>query len=207
MSAGPILCTHCSTALPVAMLNALEALPCPICAAPLLVRVFPALVRPAKQSSVGEHITDAGQAACFYHPHKTAHVPCDACGRFICALCDVELHGEHLCPSCVEAGRRKGTLTTFENRRVLWDNIALSLAVLPIATLAFWFATIVTAPAAIVLAIIGWRKPGSLAPRTKIRFVVAIVFSFTLLAGWVVVFYFLITQQDPFEMLFNESWP
>ena len=201
MNAGPILCTHCSTALPAAFLNAADALPCPICATPLLTRVFPALVRPAQVGNVGERISDAGQAACFYHPHKTAHVPCDACGRFICALCDVELHGQHFCPSCVETGRRKGTLTTFENRRVLWDNIALSLAVVPIATVLFWFATIVTAPAAIVLTAIGWRKPGSLAPRTKIRFVIAVVFSLIVLAGWVVAFYFLVTKQNPFEML------
>jgi hypothetical protein len=187
------------------MLNGRPDLPCPSCGSELTVRAFPALIRMAERSAIGERVTDAGQAACFYHPHKTAHVPCDACGRFICALCDVELHGQHLCPSCIESGRRKGTLTTFENRRLLWDNIALSVAVLPVVTLFFWFMTIITAPAALLLAVIGWRKPGSLAPRTKIRFVIAIGFSLLVLAGWAALFYFLATEQNPFEAFVTEQ--
>lgn len=181
------------------MLNVPALTPCPVCASPLRVRVFPALTRPRAEGVTGERITDAGQAACFYHPHKVAHVPCDGCGRFICALCDVELHGKHLCPSCVESGRRKGTLTTLESRRFLWDNVALTLAVVPVATLFLWWASIITAPAAILLAIIGWRKPGSLAPRTKVRFVIAIAFSLVVLAGWGVLFFFLATKGMAFE--------
>src|SRR5437868_6892772 len=160
---APVLCPECSTPIPAAHFLSAELTPCPICNASLLARAFPALLRPATQGVSGERITDTGQAACFYHPHKTAHVPCDACGRFVCALCDVELHGQHLCPACIESGRRKGSLTTLENRRVLWDNIAVSVAVLP-TVLCFWLA-VFTAPAAIFLAIVGWRKPRSLVPR------------------------------------------
>jgi hypothetical protein len=205
MNAAPVLCPRCSNLLPSLMLNGRPDLPCSSCGSQLTVRAFQALIRVAERSAVGERVTDAGQAACFYHPHKTAHVPCDACGRFICALCDVELHGQHLCPSCIESGRRKGTLTTFENRRLLWDNIALSTAVLPVVTLFFWFLTIITAPAALLLAVMGWRKPGSLAPRTKIRFVIAIGFSLLVLAGWAALFYFLATEQNPFEILVTEQ--
>jgi len=195
----PFLCTQCQTPLPMGNLGTREFSACPACSAPLLVRVFPALFHRAQPGSSGERITESGQAACFYHPNKAAHVPCDACGRFICALCDVELHGQHLCPSCVETGRRKGALTTFENRRVLWDNIALGVAVLPIATLFFWWASIVTAPVAIFLAILGWRKPASLAPRTKVRFYMAVLFSLLVLGGWAIMFYFVATKGSPFE--------
>jgi len=133
---------------------------------------------------------DAGQAACFYHPTKTAHVPCESCGRFICALCDVELHGQHLCPGCVESGRRKGSITSLERGRWLWDSIALWLAVLPVL-FCFWL-TVITAPAAIFLSIFGWRKPRSLVPRwTRFRFILAIVFSCASLVGLIVFFYFL----------------
>ena len=111
----------------------------------------------------------------------------------------MELNGRHLCPSCVESGGRKGTLTTLESRRFLWDNVALSLAVLPVATLVLWWTSILTAPTAILLAIIGWRKPGSIVPRTKVRFVAAIVFSVCVLAGWGVLFYFLATKGTAFE--------
>src|SRR5687767_8552351 len=182
---APVLCPNCSAPLSANHFNAPVFAGCPACGRRVRVRLFPALLRPIQQGSVGEHISDTGQAACFYHPHKTAHVPCDACGRFICALCDVELQGQHLCPSCVESGRRKGTLTTFENKRLLWDNIAMSVAVLPVATLVLWWASFVTAPAAIVLAITGWRKPRSIAPRrTTLRFIIAIAFSVLVMAGW-----------------------
>jgi len=194
-----ILCTECSSPVPSAYFNAQVFAACPSCNASILVRAFPALFRPPQQGQVGERITDAGQAACFYHPNKTAHVPCEACGRFICALCDVELHGQHLCPACIESGRRKGALTTLESRRVLWDNIALSVAVLPIATVFLWFFSIVTSPAAIVLAIVGWRKPGSIAPRGKWRFVLAIVFALIVMGGWGVGIYFLVTRAGEFE--------
>ncbi len=197
---APVLCTNCSTPIPAAYFNAPDFMACPNCNASLLVRAFPALSRPLARGQSGERITETGQAACFYHPNKTAHVPCDACGRFICALCDVELHGQHLCPSCIESGRRKGALTTLENRRVLWDNIALCTAVLPVITVIFWFMTAITSPAAILLAIIGWRKPGSLVPRwSKVRMVFTIIFSLATLGGWGAFIYFVSTQAKGFE--------
>ena len=193
-----ILCTECSSPVPAAYFNAQVFAACPSCNAQILVRAFPALFRPVQQGIVGERITDAGQAACFYHPNKTAHVPCEACGRFICALCDVELHGQHLCPACIESGRRKGALTTLESKRLLWDNIALSTAVLPPLLSCGWLA-IISSPAAILLAILGWRKPGSIAPRGKWRFVVAIIFALLIMGGGGVVLYFLITKAGSFE--------
>ena len=199
MNATALTCLRCDTPLTVSFVNTGEFLPCPVCNVPLLIRAFPALVRPAQHGAASEPITDAGQAACFYHPHKTAHIPCDACGRFICALCDVELPGQHLCPSCVETGQRKGTLPTLENRRVLWDNIALSVAVLPVATLVLAGFSLFTAPAAILLAVISWRKPGSLVPREKkFRLLFAIAFALVTLAGWGVLFYFMATKADFF---------
>src|SRR5438874_13754528 len=87
-----------------------------------------------------------GEAGCFYHPQKRAIIPCAACGRFLCALCDVELNDEHLCPVCLETGRKKGKLTQLETKRTLYDSSALILSVLPIICL--WPLSIVTAPAA-----------------------------------------------------------
>jgi hypothetical protein len=197
---APMVCTGCSTPIPAEYFNVADFVACPICNALLLIRAFPALSRTATPGHAGNRITEAGQAACFYHPNKTAHVPCETCGRFVCALCDVELHGQHLCPACIESGLRKGALTTLENRRVHWDNIALWTAVLPVVTALFWFMTVITAPAAILLAVIGWRKPRSLVPRwSKFRFVFAILFSLATLVGWGVLIYFISTQSGVFE--------
>lgn len=191
---APVLCTDCSTVIPAALFNAPNFTACPSCNAALLVRAFPALWRAKPRGNTGERITDAGQAACFYHPNKTAHVPCEACGRFICALCDVELHGQHLCPSCVESGRRKGVLTTLENGRWLWDDIALWTAILP-TLLCFWL-TVFTSPLAIFLAVFGWRKPRSLVPRmSKFRFLFAIFFSCATLGGIGLLIYLLATER------------
>ena len=178
--------------MPEELFNAPQEVTCPTCATPLRVRVYPALWRELPRGSSGERITVEGQAACFYHPNKTAHVPCDGCGRFVCALCDVELHGQHLCPACIESGRRKGSLTTLENKRVLWDNIALTMAVAP---LLLWPLTFISAPAAIILAFYGWRKPRSIVPRRAgLNFIAAIVFACLIIAGWAVGIYFLITK-------------
>lgn len=188
-----LACPVCSTPVPPELANGADLRPCLACNTPLLVRSYPALTRSAAVGSAGARITDAGQASCFYHPQTAAHVPCEGCGRFICALCDVELQGRHLCPACIETGVRKGGLTTFETRRVLWDSIALWTAILP-ALVCGWV-SVVTAPAAIALAVIGWRKPRSLVPRrTTARFVAAIVCALLSLAGITALLFYLINN-------------
>src|SRR5271167_2935315 len=73
--------------------------PCPACGAGTMIEVYPAMFHLVSSGGAGEKIVSSEEAACFYHPHKRAFVPCDNCGRFLCALCDVELHGQHLCPN------------------------------------------------------------------------------------------------------------
>ena len=137
---------------------------CPGCGDPLQVEVFPALFRrclPVK----GETIIES-ESSCFYHPQKKAVVPCQGCGRFLCALCDCELRGQHFCPACLEVGQ-KGKIKSLENQRTLYDGIALSLAILPL--LIFYF-TMVTAPMALYVAIRYWNAPRSIVHRTKISY-------------------------------------
>lgn len=176
-----LACTKCSTPLTSSVINLAEPVPCPGCQTPLRAEVFPALFREVPRGSAGELALQEGQATCFYHPQKTAHVPCDACGRFICALCDVELHGEHLCPACIESGRRKGNIVTLENKRTLHDSIALTLALAPAL---MWPVTVITAPGTIVYALMTWKKPGSLVRRSKARFIVALIIASLTVVAW-----------------------
>ncbi len=157
---------------------------CPDCQRWTSVIAFPALTRPAALGSTGETIVTEGEAACFYHPQKRAVVPCGFCGRFLCGLCDVELNGQHLCPSCLQSGARKGKLQALERRRVLYDDIACSLAVWPLLPF-LWILTPATAPAALFMAIRYWKTPTSMVPRTKARFIVAIALSSLQILGWV----------------------
>lgn len=182
-------CTGCKTPVTPDAFNRSGAVPCPACAAPLLVEVFPALFRPLTPGQEAERVIIEGESSCFYHPEKKATVPCHGCGRFLCALCDCELRGEHFCPACLETGRKKGKIKNLENERTLYDSIALSLAIYPM--LIFYF-TLITAPMALYIAIRYWNAPRSIVHRTKIRHVAAILLAGIQLAAWGVGAYFLI---------------
>jgi hypothetical protein len=190
MSAGRVACTECGRNLPADFANAGEFHDCPNCLQSLRVFAFPAL-----------HRTTAGQAAlpalesndatCFYHPSKQAVVACDNCGRFLCALCDVEMAGSHRCPACLEIGKRKRKLETVENRRILFDSVALTLSIVP---LLIWPMTVLTAPATLFVVIRYWRRPLSILPRTRIRFVIAFLIALAQLGGWALLIYFLFAR-------------
>lgn len=164
-----------------------------MCSAEVRIYTFPALYR-ATEGKPAETLLIDAEAGCFYHPQKKATIPCSQCGRFLCSLCDVELSGEHLCPRCIESGKEKKKITTLENRRVLYDDIALSLSILPM--LIFYF-TLITAPIVLFLSIRYWNAPSSILPRTKIRFVIAIFFALLQIAGWSILGYFLIHSWRP----------
>jgi hypothetical protein len=182
-------CPGCGAALGDGLFNQPDLAPCPACGVPVQVEVFPALFRPVARGRGGEAVMVEGESSCFYHPQKRAVVPCEGCGRFLCALCDCELQGEHFCPACLEVGRQKGRITRLENRRTLYDGIALSLALLPM--LIFYF-TIVTAPIALYIAIRYWNAPRSLVHRTKLRLVLAIILAVLQIGGWCVAGYFIV---------------
>ena len=182
-------CPACRTPLGSGMFNLPELTPCPACRVPSQVEIFPALFRPPARGRDGEALMVEGESSCFYHPQKRAVVPCQGCGRFLCALCDCELHGEHFCPACLEVGRQKGRITRLENQRTLYDGIALSVAIVPL--LIFYF-TIVTAPIALYIGIRYWNAPRSIVHRTKIRLVLAILLATLQILGWGVGIYFIV---------------
>ncbi len=191
MNARPLACPRCAAPLtgPLEELNRLER--CAQCGAALDTHVFPALFRTVPVGSPAVPIVDQGEAGCFYHPQKRAVSPCDGCGRFLCALCDLELGGTHLCPACLEAGTKSGRLVSLANRRTLYDGAALSLAVWPIL---LWPVTLITAPAVLWLVIFRWKSPGSIVGRGKIRFVLAMTMALLQLAGWGIVFWVLLNR-------------
>ncbi len=187
----PLLsCPKCKSALPETLFNRPELAPCPACARPLQVEIFPAFFRPAARGRQGEVLLVEGESSCFYHPQKKAVLPCQACGRFLCALCDCELRGQHFCPACLETGQKKGKIKNLQNERTLYDSIALSLAIVPM--LIFYF-TAITAPMALYVAIRYWNAPPSILRRSRIRYVVAIVIATLQIAGWGIGIYFLAT--------------
>jgi hypothetical protein len=172
------------------ILNQPDFAPCPACGVPLLAEVFPALFRPVGAGQSAERLIVDDESSCFYHPQKKAVLPCDGCGRFLCALCDCPLHGQHYCPACLEAGRTKGKIKNLENERTLYDNIALSLVILPIALIITYYFTLIMAPMAIYVAIRYWKAPGSIVRRTKVRFMLAVLIALLEIGGWSTYFVF-----------------
>ncbi len=181
-----VTCTRCGFVLNEPMFNQPDWTRCPSCASPLRVEVFPSPYETPSAAPNSQSIVSEGEASCFYHPTKKAMLPCEACGRFLCALCDVELNGQHLCPACLAAGQKKGKLSNLDHRRMLYDSLALTLALLP---LLIWPFTLITAPAALFIAIRYWRAPGSVVQRTKIRMILAMFLALAQIVGWGVGFW------------------
>jgi len=171
-----------------------EMAPCSGCQAKTLAVAFPALLRGVASGKPGETLLVDTDASCFYHTQKKAEIACGNCGRFLCALCDVDLNGQHLCPPCIEAGKQKGKLEHLENRRVLYDNIAVSLALYPIIIFVIFYVSILTAPIALFVAIRYWNAPSSIIRRSKFRFILAIAIATLQLIGWAAVFYFVLRK-------------
>lgn len=189
---SPVQCPKCRATLLEGIFNLPDLSPCPACGVPLQVELFPALFRKINPGQSGEAILVEGESSCFYHPQKKAERPCDGCGRFLCALCDCELSGQHYCPGCLESGKTKGKIKSLDNQRTLYDSIALSLAIYPL--LIFYF-TLITAPMTLFVAVRYWKSPPSIVRRTRIRFIAAIILALLQLTGWGFLFVAIATRN------------
>jgi hypothetical protein len=179
MAVQAICCGECSLPVLAESWNREEGVRCSGCGQRVLVTVFPAIER-ARVGALPEALAAESEASCYYHPQSRAAVPCDECGRFLCHLCDLELDGRHLCPGCFQAGVGASKLEAVETRRTMYDTIALALATVP--ALLFW-PVIATAPAALWIVVRRWRAPGSIVPRTRIRYYLAALFALAEMAG------------------------
>ena len=182
----PVLgCTKCTSPLSNTMINSDSMTACPSCSSLLRADVFPAVYRSLPMGHSGEALQISNEAGCFYHPAKKAVTPCSACGRFVCALCDVALNGRHLCPTCFEKGKKKRKIKSLENHRTCYDNIALMVATVPLLV---YFITIFTAPLAIYLTVRHWNTPSGIVPRTRIRFICAFILAGLQITAWILFF-------------------
>jgi DNA-directed RNA polymerase subunit RPC12/RpoP len=183
MASDAIACAACSYPVPGEAWNREEGMRCRGCGNNVRVLVFPA-IRRAHAGVAPEALQTETEASCFYHPQSRAAIPCQECGRFLCSLCELEVDGRHICPRCFE----RVALETVETRRPMYDTIALILATFP--AVLFWPA-FVGAPWALFLVFRRWNAPGSVVPRTKIRFLLAALFALAELSFLVFIIYML----------------
>jgi hypothetical protein len=187
----PVLCPKCRAFLTQQHVATLA--PCAACGARVQLWIFPAWFKALAAGRAAENLIMEGESSCFYHAGKQAVVPCDACGRFLCSLCDCEIQGQHFCPGCVSVGRSKGRLASLEPRRMLYDSLALTIAIVGCLTGPLG---VVCGPAAAFVAIRFWTKPSSIIPRTKVRAVIAIILGLALFGFWSYWIYRMFTNGD-----------
>ncbi|MGC2422039.1 MAG: hypothetical protein WA405_10360 [Candidatus Acidiferrales bacterium] len=145
---------------------------CPYCEKRLQIRAWPVV-----RSGANATAAMPDQATCFFHPDKAFQACCQRCGRFVCALCDLQLGAEHVCPTCFERGRTDtavdGAKAEWRHRDVLYDSIALSLGWLWILV---WPLIVAALPGAIFLHVKYRKAPHLyLIPRSGWRFWMAYV--------------------------------
>jgi hypothetical protein len=157
---GYVVCGACSMRIPPANWNREFPAPCPVCGREVAVTVFPVALHPPK-TVPPEPVLTGQEASCYNHAANRAVAACDACGRFLCALCEIETSGGHICPSCFE--RRE---TPALHERVNYDSIALALVTLPM--LLCWL-PVITTPAALFFAFKFWNAPSPVFPRSRWR--------------------------------------
>ncbi|HXW56829.1 MAG TPA: hypothetical protein VEJ67_13850 [Candidatus Cybelea sp.] len=141
---------------------------CLYCQEQLQIRLWPVI-----RQDAGAAVPMGDQATCFFHPDKAFHACCQRCGRFVCALCDLQLGGDHVCPTCFERGRADSGLgdagkAEWRHRDVLYDSIALTVGW---SWIIIWPVIFAAVPIAIVLHVKYRKAPRSyLIPRSAWRF-------------------------------------
>jgi hypothetical protein len=188
---GLAACAACSSPVPREFWNREEGVRCQGCGQTVRLFAFPAVDRNLA-GTAPELLHGETEASCFYHPQSRAAIVCAECGRFLCALCDLEVEGRHICPRCFESGVNEHKIQTAEPRRVMYDNMALALAILP--ALLIWPA-VIGAPWALVIVFTRWNKPASVVPRTKFRFILAALFAIAEL-GFIAFMIYMMTQVN-----------
>lgn len=160
-----------------------DSVACGRCESEISIELFPAFFR--AEEAVHHQPVVADEASCFFHADRVAEFTCGRCGRFLCSLCRISWPSENLCPTCLEAVNSGGRAAQLASSRFHYDSLALALSTLPVLT---GIISIITAPFALGFALFTFNRECSVAPRTKTRQLLAILFSIATIAAWVAFF-------------------
>ncbi len=163
---------------------------CPRCNSRIEPSLFPALL--LQKQSHQHQMVIADEAACYFHADRVATFACSRCGRFLCPLCRIAWPGEDICAPCLEVATAGKQATQLASNRFHFDSLALTLSTAPILG---GFISILTAPIALGFALFTFRKECSVAPRGKIRFLLAILCSAATIAGWALFFVYVFRRN------------
>jgi len=155
-----LACPSCGQAL-VAQEGLGPAGPCPQCGRRLQYWVGPLFKRQGLARAGARAV--AGDAVCYFHPGRRAETSCGACGRFLCALCDIPMGEAHLCPSCLEEGRSPQAQALQSQKRTRVERLVLVGALISLVP-PFVFVSFLSAPALLFFGLRGWASTAALPP-------------------------------------------
>jgi hypothetical protein len=180
-----ISCAKCEIPLPFDAQGTSEY--CPNCRRSCVGHRFPAaLTTTGEIPKHAESVIVLGEASCFYHDNKRAVVACDGCGRYLCNHCQADWLGRTLCLGCIHTQREVKGAGEFQSRVTLYDNVALSLLILPFLTLVYgFFLVMFTAPVALFLVVKHRNASRGIVPRGRWRLVLAGALSLFVMLAWV----------------------
>jgi len=189
-----LTCPHCSGPLPIDLFVAGRFGRCPACHSQVEAYIFPEFHKAASARSE-IHLAQEHEAVCYFHSRYRAKNPYDNCGRFLCEICAINVGNRELCAECLGQLRKQRNETGLVHYAPLFDNVSLFLVTAPVITIFFWFLTIFSAPVSLFLSFYYWPRQWNLLPRSRVRFVLAILLSLILIGLWFLIIYYLATRQ------------
>ena len=150
------------------------------------VLYFPAITEKVESIELSSQVKLSEESACYFHEDKKAQCACSQCGRYLCALCDIEFNNEHICSSCIHSNKSKDKAGQYETKRVLHGSIALFVVFAPFATLVLYVFAFLLAPFNIIYLIVTWKKPGPMYSNFKWRNWLAMIGSVAIVVGMII---------------------
>ena len=176
-----VRCSACDHALSLPETVGGGTLTCTHCQKPTRLWLFPALYQ-NKKSEAAQVVLDEGHSSCMNHPNKRAVSVCDGCGKFLCALCDIDWNGEHLCSNCIEhRGSDENKNNELRTEYIHYDRIVFGLALFSIV---LFFLGVFIAPVALFMGWRYWNEPWRPVPYRKWGMIFSLVLAFVTMTGW-----------------------
>ncbi|MCU1246600.1 MAG: hypothetical protein JWN02_2510 [Acidobacteria bacterium] len=152
---GPV-CPRCGKPLDLPTLRDGEDI-CPSCSGFFELRLFHPPQRVVHVAALATAVDAA--TPCANHPRNVAVANCQRCGIFICSLCELEVGGDHYCPSCFDRLSQEGALPGALLRFRDYSRLSMTTAVVGLLMSVFFGLPL--GIAAIYYAIKAFRDPNT----------------------------------------------
>ncbi len=150
---------------------------CPVCSSQISMAVFPRFFR-EEPEMINDRIASEDEAICSFHGELKAEKVCDECGCLMSLRASVNWGDRDYCLPCLYQLREEKKSASFVAQAKLHDNLALAL-VTWLAPFSFF-----TAPVALFL-LLRYRKGSqTFAPRSPLRWWLALLLSSAWILLW-----------------------